>query len=44
MQAAKPAILDVVENLPEQATFDGVLYVIYVRQKQGRSRQAAGEG
>ncbi len=44
MQTVKQIIHGVVEHLPEQATFDDVMYAIYVRQKLERSLQAAGEG
>ena len=44
MQTVKEIIRDVVDHLPEQATFDDVMHAIYVRQKLERSLQAAGEG
>ncbi|MHB8255106.1 MAG: hypothetical protein ACYDEV_15780 [Acidiferrobacter sp.] len=44
MQTVKEIIHDVVDHLPEQATFDDVMYAIYVRQKLERSLQAAGDG
>ncbi len=44
MQTVKKIIHDVVDHLPEQATFDDVMYAIYVRQKLERSLEAAGEG
>ena len=44
MQTVKQIIHDVVDQLPEQATFDDAMYAIYVRQKLERSLQAAEEG
>ena len=44
MQNVKQIIHDIAEHLPEQATFDDAMYAIYVRQKLGRSLQAAEEG
>lgn len=44
MQTVKQIIHDVVDHLPEQATFDDAMYAIYVRQKLERSLQAAKEG
>ena len=44
MQTVKQIIQDVVDHLPEQATFDDAMYALYVRQKLERSLQAAEEG
>lgn len=41
MQTVKQIIHDVVDHLPEQATFDDAMYAIYVRQKLERSLEAA---
>lgn len=43
MQTVKQIIHDIADHLPEQATFDDVMYAIYVRQKLARSLQAAEE-
>ncbi|MCC7516589.1 MAG: hypothetical protein IT470_04530 [Pseudomonadales bacterium] len=44
MQTMKQIVHDIADHLPEQATWDDVMYTIYVRQKLERSRQAAKEG
>ena len=44
MQTVKQIIQDVVDHLPEQATFDDAMYALYVRQKLERSLQAAESG
>lgn len=44
MQTVKQIVRDIADNLPEQATFDDVMYAIYVRQKLERSLQAVAEG
>jgi len=44
MQTVKQIVHDIADHLPEQATFDDVMYAIYVRQKLERSLQAAEEG
>lgn len=44
MQTVKQIVQDVVNHLPDQATFDDAMYAIYVRQKLERSLQAAQEG
>lgn len=44
MQTVKQIIQDVVDHLPEQATFDDAMYALYVRQKLERSLQAAEAG
>lgn len=33
MQTVKQIVHDIADHLPEQATFDDVMYAIYVRQK-----------
>lgn len=44
LQTVKQIIDDVVDHLPEQATFDDVMHTIYVRQKLESLLGAAGEG
>ena len=44
MQTVKQIVRDVVDHLPEQATFDDAMYAIYLRQKLERSLQAAKAG
>lgn len=44
MQTVKQSAHELINHLPEQATWDDVMYTIYVRQKLERSRQAAKEG
>ena len=44
MQNAKQVARELIDHLPEQATWDDVMYTLYVRQKLERSLQAANEG
>lgn len=44
MQTVKQIVQDVVNHLPEQASYDDAMYAIYVRQKLARALQEAGEG
>ena len=44
MQSIKQAAHELIDHLPEQATWDDVMYTMYVRQKLERSLQAAEEG
>lgn len=44
MQSIKQVAHELIDNLPEQATWDDVMYTLYVRQKLERSLQAAKEG
>ncbi len=44
MQTVKEIMHDIADHLPEQATFDDAMHALYVRQKLGRSLQAAQEG
>ena len=44
MHTVKQIIQDVIDHLPEQATFDDAMYALYVRQKLERSQQAVKEG
>jgi len=44
MQTVKQTAHELINHLPEAATWDDVMYTIYVRQKLERSRQAAKEG
>ena len=44
MQNAKQVAHELIDHLPEQATWDDVMYTLYVRQKLERSLQVANEG
>ena len=44
MQTIKQGAHELVDHLPEQASWDDVMYTLYVRQKLERSLQAAAEG
>lgn len=44
MQNAKQVAHELIDHLPEQASWDDVMYTLYVRQKLERSLQAANEG
>lgn len=44
MQTIKQTAHELIAHLPEQATWDDVMYTLYVRQKLERSLQAAKEG
>ena len=44
MQPIKQSAHELIDHLPEQATWDDLMYKIYVRQKLERSLQAAKEG
>jgi hypothetical protein len=44
MQTIKQAAHELIEQLPEQATWDDLMYTLYVRQKLEHSLQAANEG
>jgi len=44
MQNTKQVAHELIDHLPEQATWDDVMYTFYVRQKLERSLQAAKEG
>ena len=44
MRNAKQVAHELIDHLPEQATWDDVMYTLYVRQKLERSLQAANEG
>ena len=44
MGQVKRAVLDLVKKLPEDCTLEDVQYQLYVRQKVGRSMQAAAAG
>jgi hypothetical protein len=44
MQTVKQIVQDIADHLPEQATFDDVMYTLYVRQKLERAQQAADQG
>jgi hypothetical protein len=43
-QTIKQTAHDLIEHLPEQATWEDVMYAVYVRQKLERSLQAAEQG
>jgi predicted transcriptional regulator len=44
MNTVKQEVRDLVEKLPEEATWDDVMYELYVRQKIAAGIQAADEG
>jgi hypothetical protein len=44
MQTAKQTAQDLIEHLPEQATWEDIAYAVYVRQKLEQSLRAAAEG
>jgi predicted transcriptional regulator len=44
MSSVKEAARSIVDNLPEQATWDDLMYELYVKQKIEAGLQAAGEG
>ena len=44
MQNIKQSAHELIDHLPEQATWDDVMYTLYVRQKRERSLQAVAEG
>ena len=44
MQTVKQIVYDIANNLPDQASFDDVMYALYVRQKLERSLKAVEEG
>lgn len=44
MQNIKQSAHELIDHLPEQATWDDVMYTLYVRQKLERSLQAVAEG
>ncbi|WP_198341640.1 hypothetical protein [Perlucidibaca aquatica] len=44
MQNTKQVTHELIDHLPEQATWDDVMYTLYVRRKLERSLQAANEG
>ncbi len=44
MQTIKETAHELVDHLPEQATWDDLMYTLYVRQKLERSLLAAKEG
>lgn len=44
MQTIKQTAHELIDHLPEQASWDDVMYALYVRQKLERSLQAASEG
>lgn len=44
MQSIKQSAHELIDHLPEQATWDDVMYTLYVRQKLERSLQAVSEG
>jgi hypothetical protein len=44
MQTIKQTAHELISHLPEQASWDDVMYALYVRQKLERSLQAASEG
>lgn len=44
MQSAKDAARQIIDHLPEQATWDDIMYELYVKQKIERGLKAADEG
>ena len=44
MQTVKQTAQELINQLPEKANWDDVMYTLYVRQKLDRSLQAAKEG
>ena len=44
MQSAKEAARQLIEHLPEQATWDDIMYELYTKQKIEAGLQAADEG
>lgn len=44
MQIIKQIVCDTVNHLPEQATFDDAIYVLYVRQKLEEGLRDLDEG
>ena len=44
MPSAKDAARQIIEQLPEQATWDDIMYELYVKQKIEAGLQAADEG
>lgn len=44
MSSVKEAARSIVENLPEQATWDDLMYELYVKQKIEAGLKAAAEG
>jgi len=44
MSSVKEAARSIVDNLPEQATWDDLMYELYVKQKIEAGLEAAAEG
>ncbi len=44
MPSAKDAARQIIEHLPEQATWDDIMYELYVKQKIEEGLKAADEG
>ncbi|HHJ39737.1 MAG TPA: hypothetical protein ENJ86_09790 [Methylothermaceae bacterium] len=44
MSSAKDAARQIIEQLPEQATWDDIMYELYVKQKIEEGLKAADEG
>ncbi|MEQ8230109.1 MAG: hypothetical protein RLW61_03220 [Gammaproteobacteria bacterium] len=44
MPTAKEAARQIIDQLPEQATWDDIMYELYVKQKIDAGLQAADEG
>lgn len=44
MQSAKDAAKHIIDQLPEQATWDDIMYELYVKQKIEAGLKAADEG
>jgi predicted transcriptional regulator len=44
MQTAKQAARQIIEQVPEQASWDGIMYELYVKQKIEKGIKAVEEG
>ena len=44
MQSAKQAAKQIIDHLPEQATWDDIMYELYVKQKIEKGLDAAEQG
>ncbi len=44
MQTAKQAAIDLIDHLPEQVSWDDIMYELYVKQKIQAGLKAAEEG
>lgn len=44
MQSAKQAARQIIDQLPDQASWDDIMYELYVKQKIGKGLKAVEEG